>query len=174
MTVPTAYIEDGAYRYVYPGYSYTVCYEASEHRYTSTSSGQVGRPGATGQTTGNDGNGTGRYYEPGIQSAGLGGLEYLSLLGAIRGAMAVASERFLAQAIAGVGVRKAIAGAGSRNVLRAAPRLAREYGGVAGDWSKMVGASDNFGGSVIQIHWYENAVLGLRTEFKQNIPWLVK
>ena len=37
----------------------------------------------------------------------------------------------------------------------------------------MVGGSEWIEGKLIQIHWYENVRTGFRTEFKQNIPWLV-
>lgn len=49
---------------------------------------------------------------------------------------------------------KTIAGAGSNTALRAANRLAREYGGKPWEWSKFAGKieSDKY---VFDVHWYE-------------------
>jgi hypothetical protein len=87
--------------------------------------------------------------------------------------MAAASERLLGEPIVGAGSRTAIAGAGARKAIGDIDRLVAQYGGEAGDWAKMVGGSERVGGKLSQIHWYENVKTGLRTEFKQNIPWLV-
>ncbi len=103
-----------------------------------------------------------------------GGLEYKALKGAVAGAMAIASERLLGEAIAGAGFRKAIAGPGTRALLRDRFRLSQQYGGSVADWAKMTGSSATIDGKLVQIHWYENIVTGFRTEFKQNIPWLWK
>jgi D-serine deaminase-like pyridoxal phosphate-dependent protein len=81
-----------------------------------------------------------------------------------------ASEQLLAEAISGTGKVNAIAGAGTAAVLRDAPRLAAQYGGAMGDWAKMVGRTIKVEGHTLQIHWYENLVTGLKTEFKHNLP----
>lgn len=86
------------------------------------------------------------------------------------GRLAAASGRLLGEAVAGIGVRKSIAGAGSRAALRDVDRLVGTYGGDAGDRAKMVGASEKVDGKVIQVHWYENTKTGFRTEFKHNLP----
>jgi RHS repeat-associated protein len=71
----------------------------------------------------------------------------------------------------------AIAGAGSKGdkPLRAASRLAAEYGGKAKDWSKMTsGAYKAADGSVISTHWYEQVGSAIRYEMKSIIdsaPW---
>src|SRR4029453_626675 len=71
------------------------------------------------------------------------------------------SERLLGDAIAGVGFRKAIYGAGTKKGLRDAPRLVAEYGGKIEDWAKMVGRSEQVGGRNLQ-NWYENIATGFR------------
>jgi hypothetical protein len=35
----------------------------------------------------------------------------------------------------------------------------------------MVGRTIKVDGHALQIHWYENAILGVKTEFKHNLPW---
>ena len=66
-----------------------------------------------------------------------------------------------------------LAGAGSKpyTPLRASEGLAENYGGNAADWSKM-GSSSYRGadGRVFETHWYENAVTGVKTEFKTKFP----
>ncbi len=60
-----------------------------------------------------------------------------------------------------------IAGNGARALLKDEARLLAQYGGSSGQWSKM--ASSKFvgrDGLAFQAHWYENAALGLRTEYK--------
>ena len=90
--------------------------------------------------------------------------------GGADGLALAASERLLGEAIAGVGFRKAIAGAGTRVRLRDAERLVAEYGGKIEHWAKMVGRSEQVGGKNLQVHWYENILTGFRTEFKHNLP----
>jgi RHS repeat-associated protein len=62
-----------------------------------------------------------------------------------------------------------IAGAGTKTVLRAAERLAKDYGGKAADWAKMTSKAFNNGIRQIQTHWYENVVNGMRVEQKTKI-----
>lgn len=83
-------------------------------------------------------------------------------------AKSLASEAFLADAQRGIG--KAIAGAGTSQALRDAPRLVSEYGGKEADWAKM--ASDTYkarDGSIVELHWYENKVTRQRVEYKSKI-----
>jgi RHS repeat-associated protein len=54
-----------------------------------------------------------------------------------------------------------IAGAGTNTALRDADRLANDYGGNPGDWSKM--SSSNYqasDGSMVETHWYQNDATG--------------
>jgi len=66
-----------------------------------------------------------------------------------------------------------LAGAGTGTKLRAAERLAADYGGAAGDWAKM-GSSSYRGadGFQFETHWYENVLTGARFEFKTKFQWL--
>jgi len=66
-----------------------------------------------------------------------------------------------------------LAGAGTDTKLRAAERLAADYGGAAGDWAKM-GSSSYRGadGFQFETHWYENVLTGARFEFKTKFQWL--
>lgn len=59
-----------------------------------------------------------------------------------------------------------IAGAGTKTVLRAAERLANDYGGKPADWAKMTSKAFNNGIRQIQTHRYENVVNGMRVEQK--------
>jgi hypothetical protein len=54
-----------------------------------------------------------------------------------------------------------LAGAGTGTKLRAAERLAEDYGGAPQDWAKM-GSSSYRGadGFQFQTHWYENPAVG--------------
>ena len=66
-----------------------------------------------------------------------------------------------------------LAGAGTATKLRAADRLAADYGGEAADWAKM--GSSSFRGAdgfQFETHWYENVLTGVRTEFKTKFLWL--
>lgn len=65
---------------------------------------------------------------------------------------------------------RALAGGATGTQLRAADRLAREYGGEPGDWAKM--GSTSYRGSdgfQFETHWYQNLVNGGRVEFKTKI-----
>ena len=67
----------------------------------------------------------------------------------------------------GPGIR--IAGSGTGTVLRAAGRLARQYGGRAQDWVKMTSKTyEGSDGLAVQTHWYENTKTGARVEVKQK------
>lgn len=63
-----------------------------------------------------------------------------------------------------------IAGAGTKTELRVAPRLAKEHGGNAADWSKVNGgnhvAKD---GAKIETHGYENSKTGQIVELKTKL-----
>ena len=64
----------------------------------------------------------------------------------------------------------ALAGAGTSTELRAASRLADQYGGSASDWAKMGGSSyRGADGLQFETHWYENIPTGQRVEFKTKI-----
>ena len=66
-----------------------------------------------------------------------------------------------------------LAGAGTATKLRAADRLAADYGGESADWAKM--GSSSFRGAdgfQFETHWYENVPTGVRTEFKTKFQWL--
>lgn len=66
-----------------------------------------------------------------------------------------------------------LAGARTGTKLRAAERLAADYGGGAGDWAKM-GSSSYRGadGFQFETHWYESVLTGARFEFKTKFQWL--
>lgn len=70
-------------------------------------------------------------------------------------------------------VGSSLAGAGSTTKLRAAQRLADDYGGAADDWAKM-GSSSYRGsdGFAMETHWYEHVLTGQRFEFKTKMLWL--
>jgi hypothetical protein len=62
------------------------------------------------------------------------------------------------------------AGAGTKTPLRAADRLAEDYGGQPGDWAKMSSSQrTSSDGHTFETHWYENARTGQRVEFKTKI-----
>lgn len=64
----------------------------------------------------------------------------------------------------------AMAGAGTSTELRAASRLADQYGGSASDWAKIGGSSyRGADGLQFETHWYENIRTGQRVEFKTKI-----
>jgi filamentous hemagglutinin len=93
-------------------------------------------------------------------------------------ALAVAGAAVAIEAAPGVLVKSglvegvAIAGAGTGQRLRDAPRLVATYGGELTDWAKMVSRGVvrvPFGGPVIQIHWYENPVRNLAVEAKWKL-----
>ena len=67
-------------------------------------------------------------------------------------------------------IGRALAGAGTTTKLRAADRLAQQYGGAAEDWAKM-GSSSYRGSDGFQseTHWYENRLTGQRVEFKTKL-----
>ena len=80
----------------------------------------------------------------------------------------LASEAQLAEMAAGQG--QAIAGAGTRKLLRDANRLAQTYGGMPWEWAKM--SSTGFraaDGTAFQTHWYMNVVSGQQVEAKVTI-----
>jgi RHS repeat-associated protein len=80
----------------------------------------------------------------------------------------VASESQVAQVAAGEG--EAIAGAGSSKVLRDAPRLAAEHGGVASDWAKVRSWSYKAAdGSTYEVHAYQHIPSGTVVEYKTKI-----
>ena len=63
-----------------------------------------------------------------------------------------------------------MAGAGTDRPLRIASRLAVLYGGNPADWSKMTSSSyRGADGMQFETHWYQNALTGLRVEFKVKI-----
>jgi hypothetical protein len=66
-----------------------------------------------------------------------------------------------------------LAGAGTATKLRAAERLAGDYGGVAEDWPKM-GSSSYRGADWFQFetHWYENLRLDGRFEPETKFQWV--
>jgi hypothetical protein len=80
----------------------------------------------------------------------------------------LASETQMADVAAGEG--KAIAGAGSSEVLRDAPCLAAQHGGNASDWAKVTSwtykAAD---GTNIEVHAYQHIPTGRVVEFKTKI-----
>jgi RHS repeat-associated protein len=68
-----------------------------------------------------------------------------------------------------------IAGDGSNTPLKDVDRLVRQYGGDAGDWSKMT--SDSYrssDGIQFETHWYENTQTGQQVEFKTKFWWTAK
>jgi hypothetical protein len=80
----------------------------------------------------------------------------------------LASEAQLAEMAAGQG--EAIAGAGTKKLLRDANRLAETHGGMPWEWSKM--SSTGFkaaDGTAFQTHWYKNVVTGQQVEAKVTI-----
>lgn len=82
----------------------------------------------------------------------------------------LASEELLSEARAGIGT--AIAGAGARRgrAIQDIDRLLAQYGGEAGDWTKMTTrahVADD--GTKLSVHWYENIRTGQRVEFKTKI-----
>ncbi|TNV14046.1 hypothetical protein FH968_20730 [Buttiauxella sp. B2] len=63
-----------------------------------------------------------------------------------------------------------LAGNGSKDPLRDAPRLVAEYGGKVSDWSKVSSKSYTAAdGSQFEIHAYRNAITGQLVEPK-TIP----
>ena len=90
-------------------------------------------------------------------------------VGRVGGAALRASERLHGEAIAGIGAHS-IAGVGAKKEIGDIARLVSTYGGEAGDWAKMVGRTETAEGRLLQIHWYENAKTGFKTEFKHNLP----
>lgn len=80
----------------------------------------------------------------------------------------LASEAQTARVMAGEG--EVIAGAGTKTELRAADRLSSQYGGNAGDWSKVSGgnhvAKD---GTKIETHAYQNSATGQVVEPKTKL-----
>jgi RHS repeat-associated protein len=80
----------------------------------------------------------------------------------------LASEAQSATIMAGKGEK--ISGAGTETVLRDAPRLAKQHGGKAEDWSKVNGgnhvAKD---GTKIETHGYENSKTGSIVELKTKL-----
>lgn len=80
----------------------------------------------------------------------------------------LASESQMAQVASGQG--KVIAGAGSSEVLRNAPRLAAQHGGAASDWAKVTSWSYKAAdGAKIEIHAYQHIPTGKVVEFKTKI-----
>jgi RHS repeat-associated protein len=78
------------------------------------------------------------------------------------------SESLLNQALKGEG--RIIAGSGTKTVLRDANRLATEYGGKPGEWSKMTTTSETLSdGRQIQVHYYVNKKTGQVVECKTKI-----
>jgi len=77
----------------------------------------------------------------------------------------LASEAQMSELMAGQG--KPIAGAGTSTVLRDAPRLVAEHGGIASDWAKVRSFSyEAADGVKWEIHAYQNTVTGKIVEFK--------
>ncbi|HEX7773710.1 MAG TPA: hypothetical protein VF435_14920 [Pyrinomonadaceae bacterium] len=74
----------------------------------------------------------------------------------------------MAQVVAGKGTP--IAGSGTSTVLRDAPRLAAEHGGLASEWAKVKSwnykAAD---GLTYEIHAYQHIPTGKVVEFKTKI-----
>lgn len=65
---------------------------------------------------------------------------------------------------------RAIAGMGTKKILRDAPRLSAKHGGNPKDWSKVTSKSYKAtDGTVFEIHAYRNAVTGKLVEAK-TIP----
>jgi RHS repeat-associated protein len=80
----------------------------------------------------------------------------------------VASEAQLAQVAAGEG--EAFAGQGTSTVLRDAPRLAAEHGGMASEWAKVKSFNYKAGdGMTYEIHAYQHMPTGKVVEFKTKI-----
>ncbi|MEJ1250067.1 RHS repeat-associated core domain-containing protein [Denitratimonas tolerans] len=80
----------------------------------------------------------------------------------------LASESQTSRILAGEG--EAIAGAGTDKALRDAPRLADQYGGAAGDWSKVSGGNHVApDGTKIETHGYENKATGQIVELKTKL-----
>jgi RHS repeat-associated protein len=72
-----------------------------------------------------------------------------------------------------------IAGQGSKNAFRDAPRVAATYGGNAADWVKKSSSSYTapvgkgaFEMRYFETHWVENMLSGTRVEFKTKFPLL--
>lgn len=64
-----------------------------------------------------------------------------------------------------------MAGNGSSELLKDAPRLAAEYGGNPKDWSKVSSRSYTAtDGSIFEVHAYRNAITGLVVEPKTIQP----
>ncbi|MDB5774385.1 MAG: filamentous hemagglutinin protein [Herbaspirillum sp.] len=79
------------------------------------------------------------------------------------------SEQQLSELTSGGG--SVMAGNGSNEVLRDAPRLVSEYGGSPSDWSKVGSSSATASdGTVFEIHAYRNAVTGQVVEPKTIQP----
>lgn len=79
----------------------------------------------------------------------------------------LASEQQMAE------VGRPLAGAGTGTKLRAAERLADDYGGDPADWAKM-GSSSYRGadGFQFETHWYENVFTRNQVEVKVKTQWL--
>ena len=94
---------------------------------------------------------------------GFGGIKSSGKLvsDAIRLAKQLASESQMAE----IGIVVARSGK-----LRAAKRLAKQYGGSPSDWVKKTSSSFNKNGAAFETHWYENISNGLRVEFKTKFP----
>jgi len=61
--------------------------------------------------------------------------------------------------------------AGARVPFRDAPRVAREHGGKAADWTKKTSSSHTArDGTTFETHWVENIRTGQRVEFKTKFP----
>lgn len=99
--------------------------------------------------------------------AASGGAENVANLGRLNKQLASVSQ------MAAPG--KSFAGAGTTKPLRAADRLASQYGGEAADWAKMSSGNYNSGSGGIydlfETHWYENVKTGPQAEFKTKFPW---
>jgi hypothetical protein len=64
-----------------------------------------------------------------------------------------------------------LAGGASSTPLRAATRLADQYGGRADDWVKRSSSSyRGIDGHQFETHWYEDLGTGARVEFKTKFP----
>lgn len=64
----------------------------------------------------------------------------------------------------------AMAGAGSKVVLRDVGRLVKTYGGKASDWAKMSSKKyQALDGREFETHWYQNMRSGKRVEFKTQL-----
>ncbi|HKV34161.1 MAG TPA: LamG-like jellyroll fold domain-containing protein [Pyrinomonadaceae bacterium] len=80
----------------------------------------------------------------------------------------LATEAQMGDLAAGNG--KVIAGAGSSEVLRDAPRLAAQHGGTASDWAKVTSWSYKAAdGTKIEVHAYQHIPTGKVVEFKTKI-----